>query len=76
MERLLSEQGDCVFPVPISQPAPVPVPPTPPVPPAPADIDVAYWQKIHAWANARHVGGNRAAALAAQDWAKAHGFYA
>jgi hypothetical protein len=66
MALLLEQDGDATFLVPLSKPAPVPVPP--------ADDDQALWEELRSWAGARHVGGNRLAALAVQAWAKKKGY--
>lgn len=74
MERLLSEQGDCTVPVPLSDPAPVPTP-VPPEPPAADPRDAQMWQAVKPWAQARHVGSNRKAATEVRSWAHDKGLY-
>lgn len=70
--RLLNEDGDCTVVVPLTAPAPTPIP----VPPSPeADqADAKLWSPAtKAWAAARHVGSNKAAAKAVTEWAKTKG---
>lgn len=72
LTRLLAEEGDGTVSIPSLQPAPVPVPPTPtPTPIQPADLTL--YNETRAWARARHVGSNRAAAGSVARWAKAKG---
>lgn len=73
LDRLLHEGGDGTVSVPLSQPAPVPVPPPPPGP-QPDGADALLWTRTGAWAGMRHVGGNRKAAAAVEEWGKAKGF--
>lgn len=85
-DRLLSEQGDAISLVPITQPAPFPSPTPVPVPPSPAptpgpapepvDVDAAdaaLWAVAQPWAGLRHVMLNKRVADALTTWAKSKG---
>src|ERR1041385_2205488 len=56
---------------------PIPLPTPTPVPQPSGCLaqacDITFWAQIAKWAVLRHARGNRAAALAAQEWAKAKG---
>lgn len=64
-----------VQPQPVPTPTPTPVPtPTPSPTPEPVDqADETLWEAVKAWANARHVRSNKAAAKAVLAWAKDKG---
>lgn len=64
--RLLSEDGDVTVFTPLTAPTPVPLPTVDP------EL-AAWWTASKAWANARHVGSNAAAARAAKALAQAKG---
>jgi hypothetical protein len=62
--QLLTQDGDATIFTPLTQPAPVPDP----------DADAQLWADTKAWAAARHVGTNAAAAKSVGAWAKVHGY--
>jgi hypothetical protein len=70
LSRLLSEQGDVVAFVPVTQPAPTPVPPTP-IPVPDPSADQSFWDAIKDWACGKHRGANKKAADQAKAWATA-----
>jgi hypothetical protein len=66
LAALLAAQGDATAFVPITAPAPVPTPS--------ADLNVvAFHDAVIGWANARHIGSNKAAATAARALFAAEG---
>jgi len=71
MSRLLSEDGDCTAPVPLSvqppQPTPAPVVTHP-------DRDFGHDPQMLAWAAADHIGGNAYAAHAYLAWRAERGY--
>lgn len=69
--RLLAEDGDVTIFTPITKPAPTPTPP--PTPPTADQIDKNLWISLDNWANARHIGSNKAAANLVKAWADARG---
>jgi hypothetical protein len=68
---LLAQDGDVTSFVPIDDPAPLPIP----IPPLPGRDDPGdmLWKLTDAWSAGHHTGGNRHAAHAVRDWAKATG---
>jgi len=72
--KLLADDGDCTVPIPVTVPAPVPIP-IPPMPaPTPGDpADLMLAATTRAWSAARHVGTNRLAANAVNNWRKVKG---
>lgn len=74
MKRLLSEDGDVVVPVPLTQPAPVPTPsPDPVVEEVVDEDDKVLWEAVKDWAHARHYTDNKKAANAVKKWAASKG---
>jgi hypothetical protein len=66
LAKLLAAQGDATSFVPITAPAPTPTPSADP-------NVVAFHDAVSGWANARHVGANKAAAAAARALFAAEG---
>jgi hypothetical protein len=61
----LADDGDATIILPATAPAPVPTP---------LDADAQLWADTKAWAAARHVGTNAAAAKSVAAWSRAKGY--